>query len=85
MCHASPCNGVNLSVPIYERYYKKGRMLPDGLNHIDSWLTKDGTLCFQLMETERYELFEQWTRKWADLTHFEIIDIGEKPEKGSDG
>jgi hypothetical protein len=60
-------------------------MLPDGLNYIDSWLTKDGTLCFQLMETERYELFEQWTKKWDDLTHFEIIDIGEKPEKGSDG
>lgn len=66
---------------IYERYHRSGRMLPDGLYYVDSWLTKDEVRCFQLMETERYELFEEWTEKWSDLTHFEIIEIGEKPEK----
>jgi hypothetical protein len=34
------------------------------------------------METERYELFQEWTDKWDDLTRFEILEIGEKPEKG---
>jgi hypothetical protein len=68
---------------IYERFHDNGRMLPEGLNYLDSWLTKDGARCFQLMETERYELFQEWTEKWDDLTHFEIIEVGEKPKKGS--
>jgi len=69
----------NCTSKIYERCHSSGRMLPEGLNYLDSWLTKDGTRCFQLMETERYELFEEWTKKWDDLAHFEIIAIGEKP------
>lgn len=73
----------NCMEKVYERYRGQGRMLPEGLNYLDSWLSKDGARCFQLMETDRYELFEQWTKKWDDLTHFEIIEIGEKPEKGS--
>ena len=36
---------------IYERFHQKGRMLPEGLIYIDSWLEKDGHRCFQLMET----------------------------------
>ena len=71
----------NCTVKIYERFHNKGRMLPDGLNYLDSWLTKDGARCFQLMETEKYELFQEWTEKWSDLTQFEIIEIGEKPAK----
>ena len=68
---------------VYERFHEKGRMLPEGLHYIDSWLTKDGSRCFQLMETERYELFQEWTSSWDDLTNFEIAEIGEKPEKRS--
>jgi hypothetical protein len=70
----------NSTENVYERFHKKGRMLPDGLNYVDSWLTNDGTRCFQLMETTRYELFQDWTERWDDLTHFEIIEIGSKPE-----
>lgn len=64
---------------VYERFHRKGRMLPEGLHYLDSWLSKDGRRCFQLMETESRELFQQWTRKWDDLTRFEIIEIGDKP------
>ncbi|MDH3762510.1 MAG: DUF3303 domain-containing protein [Gammaproteobacteria bacterium] len=73
----------NCTEKVYERFRNKGRMLPEGLNYLDSWLTKDGTRCFQLMETERHELFLEWMEKWNDLTHFEIIEIGDKPEKPS--
>src|SRR3954465_3231857 len=27
---------------VYERFHQKGRMLPEGLTYIDSWLEKDG-------------------------------------------
>jgi len=66
---------------VYKRFHKKGRMMPEGLFYIDSWLERDGDRCFQLMETDNFSLFEEWTKNWDDLTHFEIIEIGEKPSK----
>jgi len=64
---------------VYERVREKGRMLPDGLIYIDSWLEKDGDRCFQLMETEDASLFDRWVDCWKDLVEFEIVEIGEKP------
>jgi hypothetical protein len=68
---------------IYERFHAKGRMLPDGLIYINSWLEKDGDRCFQLMETDDPSLFQTWIKNWQDLTAFEIVEIGEKPKKTS--
>jgi hypothetical protein len=64
---------------VYERYARCGRMLPDGLVYLDSWLENDGDRCFQLMETSDYSLFEEWTAHWKDLGDFEIVEIGPKP------
>ncbi len=60
---------------VYERFNEKGRLLPEGLIYIDSWLEKDGNRCFQLMETNQPTLFEKWVEKWVDLIEFEIIPI----------
>jgi hypothetical protein len=65
---------------VYERFAEKGRMLPDGLIYLDSWLEKDGNRCFQLMETNDLSLFKLWTDSWKDLVSFEIIELGEKPK-----
>src|SRR3954466_16128027 len=64
---------------VYERFREKGRMLPDGLVYIDSWLEKEGERCFQLMETNDPSLFDRWTENWNDLVRFEIVELGEKP------
>ncbi len=64
---------------VYERFYEKGRMLPDGLFYIDSWLEEGGSRCFQLMETDDPSLFDTWIAHWSDLTNFEVIEIGVKP------
>jgi len=66
---------------IYERFHSKGRMLPDGLIYLDSWLARDGDRCFQLMETDDPKLFKLWTDKWSDLVNFEVVEIGDKPKK----
>ena len=63
----------------YYRFHQSGRMLPVGLHYIESWLENDGSRCFQLMETEQPELFDQWMECWNDLVDFEIIELGEKP------
>jgi hypothetical protein len=60
---------------VYDRFRQKGRMLPNGLHYIDSWLERDGDRCFQLMETDEPKLFETWTAAWSDLVSFEIIEL----------
>lgn len=65
---------------VYDRFHARGRMLPDGLVYVDSWLEQDGDRCFQLMETDNPALFEPWTNAWRDLVRFEVIALGSKPE-----
>ncbi len=70
----------NCKEKVYERSAESGRLLPEGLLYIDSWLENDGDRCFQLMETEDSALFESWAKNWEDLASFEIIEIGDKPD-----
>ena len=65
--------------PVYARFREKGRMLPEGLCYLDSWLSADGARCFQLMETEDAALFEPWFAAWQDLVEFELVPLGAKP------
>ena len=69
----------NAKQKVYQRFHEKGRMLPEGLNYIDSWLEKDGDRCFQLMETNDRALFDPWIAAWRDLVEFEIVELGAKP------
>ena len=64
---------------IYERFHTHGRMLPEGLYFIESWLEVSGERCFQLMETDDPENFVSWIKNWKDLVEFEIIELVEKP------
>jgi hypothetical protein len=66
---------------VYSRFHKLGRMMPEGLFYLDSWLEKAGLRCFQLMETENPRLFSEWMKKWEDLVSYEIVEIGAKPAK----
>ena len=62
--------------PVYQRAAASGRMLPDGLAYLSSWVAADGMdRCFQLMETEEPALFDDWTRRWSDLVAFEIVPV----------
>jgi hypothetical protein len=68
---------------IYERFYEKGRMMPEGLTYVNSWLEKDGVRCFQLMEADDPSLFQMWLEHWKDLIAIEIVPLGEKPKPPS--
>jgi Protein of unknown function (DUF3303) len=61
--------------PVYERARDRGRMLPEGLRYVDSWVEEGLGRCFQLMETDDPGLFEGWTAEWADLARFEIVPV----------
>lgn len=60
---------------VYRRFREKGRMMPEGLNYVQSWVDDDLGRCFQLMETDDPNLFAAWTENWDDLVDFEIIPI----------
>ena len=60
---------------VYRRAQEKGRMLPEGLDYVDSWVASDFERCFQLMKTEDPKLFGVWIEKWKDLVDFEVIRV----------
>ncbi|MBS1952660.1 MAG: DUF3303 family protein [Cyanobacteria bacterium SZAS-4] len=60
---------------VYARFMEKGRMLPEGLIYVDSWVDTSYDRCFQVMECEDATLLQQWVLQWSDLAHFEIIPV----------
>jgi Protein of unknown function (DUF3303) len=60
---------------IYRRARERGRMLPPGLEYVDSWVDLEFARCFQLMRAEDRALFDVWIERWADLARFEVIPV----------
>jgi hypothetical protein len=69
--------------PVYERFRAQGRMAPAGLLYIDSWVTADLRLCYQLMECEDPGLLRQWMAAWEDLVEFEVHPVISSAEAAS--
>jgi Protein of unknown function (DUF3303) len=61
--------------PVYERAAEQGRLLPEGLVYIDSWVDEKLDRCFQLMGTDNPRLFDEWTAHWSDLAQFEVVPV----------
>jgi hypothetical protein len=61
--------------PVGERFKQRGRMLPKDVVCHASWIDPLAARCYQLMEAERREALEPWTRAWEDLVAFEIIPV----------
>lgn len=60
---------------VYERFAEKGRMMPDGLSYINSWIEVGMDRCFQVMETEDAILLQEWIKNWSDLVDFEVVPV----------
>lgn len=60
------------AIPVYRRFRDRGRLAPDGLTYIASWITDDMKTCYQVMETEDRMLLEHWMANWTDLVDFEV-------------
>jgi hypothetical protein len=61
--------------PVYERAAEQGRLLPDGLVYLDSWIDVTLDRCFQLMETDDPGLLAEWAARWSDLVDFEVVPV----------
>jgi hypothetical protein len=60
---------------IYRRFREQGRMMPAGLEYVSSWIDIDFKICWQLMQTEDFGLFDKWIANWCDLVDFEIVPV----------
>jgi len=66
-------NGDALSV--YRRFRERGRLMPEGLVYVSSWVDEKLSTCYQVVETADPSLLEQWIGKWADLVEFEVHPV----------
>jgi hypothetical protein len=62
-------------VAVYRRFRDEGRLSPEGLRYVSSWVTKDLQRCYQIMECDDPRLLEQWMDRWKDLVDFEVIPV----------
>ena len=60
---------------VYRRFREHGRMLPEGLQYLDSWVEPNFDRCFQLMSADDPDLFQEWISHWDDLVDFEIVRV----------
>jgi hypothetical protein len=63
------------ALPVYRRFRDQGRLAPEGLTYVASWVTEDFHRCFQIMECEDRKLLSEWTARWEDLVDFEVIPV----------
>jgi uncharacterized protein DUF3303 len=63
------------AIPVYRRFREKGRMTPEGLHYVESWVEANFDRCFQLMECEDPHLLEEWAANWKDLVEFEFVPV----------
>jgi hypothetical protein len=60
---------------IYRRLRERGRMMPEGLTFVSSWVSADLGRCFQLMVTDDVTLLQRWIAGWSDLMEFEVVPV----------
>ena len=63
------------AAPVYRRFRERGRMTPDGLRYVDSWVETGFGRCFQLMECDDPRLLDEWVARWQDWVEFEIVPV----------
>jgi hypothetical protein len=62
-------------VPVYRRFRDRGRMVPEGLVYLSSWVDQKLQRCYQLMETHDRALLDEWMASWSDLVDFELHPV----------
>jgi hypothetical protein len=72
------------AVPIYQRFRDQGRLAPEGLHYVASWVQQDFRRCFQVMECDNPALLRQWMEGWEDLVDFEVVPVRTSAEAAAE-
>ena len=60
---------------VYRRFRDKGRMAPEGLTYVSSWVDENLERSYQVMETDDRQSLELWMANWRDLVEFEVYPV----------
>ncbi|MFO1089661.1 MAG: DUF3303 family protein [Hyphomicrobiales bacterium] len=60
---------------IYRRFRDQGRMMPDNLKFVESWVSADMRKCFVLMEADNVQVLQRWMARWCDMAEFDILPV----------
>jgi hypothetical protein len=71
--------------PVYRRFRERGRLAPLGVNYVNSWVTEDLRMCYQVMDCEDRALLDEWIANWTDLVDFEVIRVITSAEANARG
>jgi hypothetical protein len=61
--------------PVYKRFKEYGRLAPEGLQYVSSWVNEKLELCFQLMEADDRKYLDEWIGRWSDIVEFEVYVV----------
>ena len=61
--------------PVYKRFRESGRLAPNGVEYVDSWVTDNLAVCYQVMKCEDRSLLDEWIANWSDIVDFEVIPV----------
>jgi len=62
-------------VPVYRRFRDRGRLAPEGVGYVSSWVDARMECCYQVMEAADRGLIDQWVANWSDIVNFEIVPV----------
>jgi hypothetical protein len=62
-------------LPVYRRFRDFGRLAPDGLEYVTSWVDERLERCFQVMETDDRKKIDEWLSHWSDIVEFEVYPV----------
>ena len=68
---------------VYTRFHEKGRLMPDGIGFVGSWVAADLGRCFQVIECDDITLLQRWAAEWSDLIEFEIVPVAQGKDTGA--
>lgn len=63
------------AVPVYRRFRERGRLAPQGLTYVSSWVDTKLERCYQLMEADDPQLLDDWIAQWRDIVDFEVHPV----------
>jgi hypothetical protein len=67
-------------IPVYRRFRDRGRMAPEDVRYVNSWVTSDLTRCYQVMESPDRARLDEWLQRWDDLVDFDVVPVITSPD-----
>lgn len=63
------------AVPVDRRFRDQGRLAPEGLFYVSSWVDTKLERCYRVMETDNPLLLDEWIAHWQDVVDIEVHPV----------